>query len=119
MNRRAGIIHIKFNDLVIQAKGNWTVNLGLPKREALLSSSGEVAGYKETLETPPTIKGELFIDSDTPINGLYENDNATITLTLAGQTFVLRSAWLAEGEINTEEGNMSVTFQGKGMDIIR
>ena len=119
MNRRAGIIHIKFDDEAIQAKGNWTVNLGFPKREALLSSSGEVIGYKQVLETPPTIKGDFYIDPGTPINKLFEIDNATITLELAGQTFVLRSGWLSEGEITTEEGVMAVTFQGKGMEIVR
>ena len=119
MNRRAGLIHIRFDDKSFQTKGNWTVIPGRPKREALLSSGGQVIGYKEVLESAPSVKGEIFLDADLNIDELYEKDNATITLELAGTVFVLRSAWLSEAEINTEEGNISVTFQGKSMEIIR
>jgi hypothetical protein len=62
----------------------------------------------------------MYLDPESAdLKTLYEQDNATITLDLAGQVFVLRSAWLSEAEINTEEGNVSVTFQGKSMEMIK
>src|SRR4051812_23215249 len=97
-NRRAGIIHLKFDDIILQAKGSWTIGMGFPTRTALMTSSGIVNGYKEVLETPPHIKGDMFINRDFDLNALYEKDSATITLELAGQVFVLRGGWLSSFE---------------------
>lgn len=116
--RRSGIIHAKFDDQVLQTVGEFTLSLGRTKKQALIAS-GEVIGYKEVLEDPPSIKGSIAIDKNTDFNRLFESDGATITLELGEQVFVLRSAWLAEHELTTDEGKMNVTFQGKSMEVVR
>lgn len=119
MNRRAGIIHLEFNGKGVDTKGNWTIHTGWPKREAILGGGGTVLGYKEVLESPPSIKGEMVITPNLDFNELHDSDDVTITLVLGDRLYIMRSSWLSDSEIATEEGTMSVTFQGMGMEITK
>src|SRR4051812_29270868 len=117
MNRRAGIIHLEFNGKGYDAKGNWTINPGRPKREAILGAGGRTLGYKEVLDTPPTIKGQLVLSPTVDIDALYNADEVTITLSMCDKVYTISSGWLSEAEISTEEGTMDVTFHGLSMTI--
>ena len=112
-HRRAGVIFFKVNGNQLDAKGNFTYNLGKGKREAIIGADG-VHGYKETPQTP-FIEGEITDRPDLKLADLTSIDNATVTLQLAsGKTVVLSDAWYAgEGTGNTEEANIGVRFESK------
>lgn len=117
--RRGGMIQVQFNGELVQAKGNWTYNLGRPMRETIVGADA-IHGYKETPQ-PAFIEGEITDLETLNLAQLVSLTDATITLTLGnGKVIVLRDAWFAgEGTGNTEEGNIAVRFEGKGAEEVR
>jgi hypothetical protein len=112
-NRRVGgIIEISVNGTTQSAKGNWTYDLGVAQREAVVGSDA-VHGYKETPKVA-FIEGEITDNSDLDSKQFQETTEATVFLTLAnGKNVVLRDAWYAgDGTTGTEEGNMNTRFEG-------
>ncbi len=101
-----GTIYLKVDGLQYAAKGNFTYNLGYPKREAV-AGVDRVHGYKET-QQPSFIEGEITDNVSVDLKKLVTLENATVTLDLAnGKSIVLRNSWYAgEGTGNTEEGNV-------------
>ena len=116
--RRGGIIQLQINGELQSAKGNFTYNLGRPKREAIIGSDG-VHGYKETPQVS-YIEGEVTDRGDLDLEALVTLTDATVTCVLAnGKVFVLREAWYAgDGEASTEEGAIKVRFEGKSGEEI-
>jgi hypothetical protein len=114
---RTGIVHLKFDSLVLNTIGEFTINLGRLKRTAIIAS-GEVCGAKEELAEPPSIKGSILIPEKGDLEKLFNSMDGTVTLRLGDHYFVLRSAWLAEHEIATDDGKVNVTFQGKSMEML-
>jgi hypothetical protein len=112
--RRAGIIQLQVDGEILDAKGNFTYNLGRPKREAILGSDGVVHGFKEMVQVP-FIEGEITDRGDLDVEAMIGMTDGTVTLALNnGKTIVLRSAWFAgEGTGNTEEANIPVRWEGK------
>lgn len=111
-NAVGGIITVRANGAQLRAKGSWTYNLGRPVRTAIVGADG-VHGYREQpqvafIEGPVTDRGDL------DLTALVNMRDATITLDLAnGKTVVLSQAWFAgEGSATTEEGEVSVRFEG-------
>lgn len=117
--RRAGIVYVKVNGEIHDAKGNFRYNLGKPKREAIVGADG-VHGYKETPQVA-FIEGEITDRGNLDLEKLLTLDNATATLELAnGKVIVLRDAWYAgEGDVNTEEANIQFRLEGKSAEEIR
>lgn len=117
--RRGGIIFLKVNGEIYSAKGNFTYNLGIARREAIIGADG-VHGYRETPQVP-FIEGEITDNQTLDLAGLATTENATVTLELAnGKVISLRDAWFAgEGTGNTEEGNIAVRFEGMSADEVR
>jgi len=117
--RRGGIIFIKINGVQMDAKGNFTYNLGRGKRDAIVGSDG-VHGFKEMPQVP-FIEGEITDKNSLALDALLATQDATITLELANEkVIVLRKAWYAgEGTGNTEEGNVAVRFEGLSGEEIR
>lgn len=111
-NKRAGIIHLKVNGTVYDAKGSFNYHPSVPKREAMVGHD-TTHGYKE-LPTVPFIEGEITDKSDLDIVSFFNLTSATITLELAnGKVFVLRDAWYSgDATIGTEEANIAVRFEG-------
>jgi hypothetical protein len=111
--RVGGIIQVATNGVLLQAKGNWTYNIGRPKRDAVVGAD-TVHGYKE-MPQAPFIEGEITDSTGLDLNALTTTTNATVVLNLAvGKTIVLSQAWYsAEGNVQTEEGNIQVKFEGK------
>lgn len=117
--RRGGIIFLKIDGEIYNAKGEFTYNLGKPKRDAIVGADA-IHGYKEVPQIP-FIEGEI---TDTPamdLEKLVTVENATVTLELAnGKVISLREAWYAgEGTGNTEEGNIAVRFEAISGEEIR
>jgi len=111
-SRRGGTISLTTNGVRRDAKGDFSYNLGLPKREAIVGVDG-THGYKETPQVA-FIEGEITDRGDLDLAALLLAEDQTVTLALAnGKTIVLRSAWHAgEGTGNTGEGNIAVRFEG-------
>ena len=112
-NRRGGAIFFKIDSVLRDAKGNFTYNIGAPKRNPLHSSDLRTVGYNEMAQTP-FIEGEITDQRDLILSDFVNITNATITLELAnGKVFTLRNAWFSsEGNVQTEEGNIAVRFDG-------
>lgn len=117
--RRGGIIFVKVNGGMVNAKGEYTYNLGKPKRDAIVGADA-IHGYKEVPQIP-FIEGEITDAPNLDLEALLLTENATVTLELAnGKVIVLREAWYAgEGTGNTEEGNIAVRFEGISAEEIR
>ncbi len=113
-NRVGGIIELKVDGSQYSAKGNFTYNIGRPKKEAVVGAD-KTHGYKETPQAA-FIEGEITDRANLSLDKLTSIDNATAMLRLAnGKLIVLRQAWYAgEGTGNTEEGN--IAFRLEGMD---
>lgn len=111
-NRVAGIIELKVDGEIYLAKGNFTYNLGKPKREAIVGAD-TTHGYKETPQVA-FVEGEITDRRDISLETLVALENVTVTLRLGnGKTISLSRAWYAgDGTGNTEEGNIGVRFEG-------
>ena len=116
--RRGGIIQLQVNGEVLDARGNFTYNLGRAMRETIVGAD-TVHGYKEVPQ-PAFIEGEITDRGALDLSQLVDITDATITLTLANaKVIVLRHAWFAgEGTGNTEEGNIAVRFEGRGAEEV-
>lgn len=117
-NRRSGTINIQVNGKVYDAVGEFSYNLGQPKREALVGPD-RVHGYKE-LPQQPMIEGEIRDASDLDVASFLNLTDATITIELAnGKTIMLRQAWYAgDGNIATEEANVEFKFEGMSCEEV-
>ena len=112
-NRRAGVIYLKINGEMQDAKGGFTYNLGYPQREAIIGSDG-VHGFKETPQVA-FIEGAVTDRPDLKLADFARLDDGTVTLELAnGKTIVLTEAWFAgEGAVTTEEAEIAVRFESR------
>lgn len=118
-SRVAGIIEVKVNGELLRAAGAFTWNLGEPKREAVVGSTG-VDGFKETPQVA-FIEGEIRYTAQTNVKAITQIVDATVTLRLAnGHTIVQRNSWYAgEGTGSTEEGTFGVRFEGLSAETMR
>lgn len=118
MGRISGLIYIKVDGQQYRAKGNFTYNLGKPKREAVVGADG-VHGYKE-LPKAPFIEGEISDEATLNLAALQDITDATVTLELPnGKTIVLRKAfYAADGDGQTEESNIQLRFEGETCEEI-
>lgn len=111
-NRRVGgIIFIKVDSAIQQAKGSFSYNLGQPKREAVVGQD-KVHGYKEEPQVA-MIEGALTDNDELDLEALVLTKDATITLELAnGKIIVLRDGfYAADGNVDTNEGEIEVRFE--------
>lgn len=117
--RRAGILYLKIDGTTFDAKGNFTYNLGKPKREAVVGADA-VHGFKETPQVA-FIEGEITDRGDLDLEKLVQLDDITATLELAnGKVVVLRNAWYAgDGNAQTEEANIQLRLEGKSGEEVR
>src|SRR5690348_12118137 len=113
MERVGGIIQLKTSGEIQDAKGEFTYNLGLPKREAVLGIDS-VHGYKDMPQVA-FIEGVITDRSTLKLRDLVSGTGLTITLRLAnGKTIVLGNAWFAgDGEGSTSEGEIKVRWESK------
>ena len=118
-NRRAGTLSLQINGNIFDAVGNFSYNLGAPKREALVGPD-RVHGFKE-LPQAPMIEGEIRDAKDLDLkNAILNAVDATVTITLAnGKVVMLREAYYSgDGNIGTEEANVEFSFHGMSAEEI-
>ena len=115
-NRRGGTIFFKVNGTQYEAKGEFSYNIGVAKRTAIVGASS-VHGYTEEVQ-PPSIEGAITDSKDINLKTFLSIDDATMTLELAnGKTIVLRNGWYAnEGTVKTKEGEIPARFEGKSCE---
>lgn len=115
--RIGGTLFVAVNGVRLSVKGNWTINPGRPKREAIVGAD-QVHGFKE-MPQAPSIEGEASVTPDLDLPALLDAVGVTVTAELAnGQVGVLRDAWqAAEGAMGTEEGAVPLRFEGLSMDL--
>lgn len=115
----AGLLELKVNGEIQNAKGSFTYNLGKLKRDAIVGQD-RVHGYKG-LPQVPYVEGEITDRSDLNVESLLDTDDATVTLSLAnGKVIVLKEAWYAaDGDVGTEEANVQVRFEGISAEEVR
>lgn len=118
-NLIAGILELKINGEIQNAKGNFTYNLGKLKREAIVGAD-RVHGFKGMPQVP-FIEGEITDRADLNVESFLDTEGATITLSLAnGKVIVLKEAsFTADGDIGTEEANIQVRFEGMSAEEVR
>ena len=112
-NRRlGGIIAVKADGVQFRAKGAWDYNLGEPQKKMIAGSDG-VHGFSEKPQVP-FIEGAFSDSDEVDMKAVRAIRDATITLTLAnGKIISLNEAIEAsEGNVNTEEGEAEVRFEG-------
>ena len=117
-NMRGGSVYLRANDQRFEAKGNFRYNIGHPKREAVVGLDG-VHGFTEKPQAN-YIEGEITKRDAEQFQTLLDLENETLTLEEAnGDTVMLREAWFAgDGEVNPEEGMVSVRFEGMSAEIV-
>ena len=110
-NRVGGIVELKIDGAIYSAKGNFTYNIGRPKRDPVVGSD-TVHGFKETPQVA-FIEGEITDNDGLDLATLLDATDVVVTLQLgSGKVIVLNHAWFAgEGTGNTEEGNIGVRFE--------
>ena len=117
MERVGGIIQVQANGEILKAKGNYSYNLGLAMREAVVGADGH-HGYKETPQ-PGFIEGEITDGRNLSLSRLVTMRDATVTLSLPnGKMVACSPAYFAgEGTANTEEGNIPVRWEGPTEEV--
>jgi hypothetical protein len=116
--RVGGLIAFKVDGQQYNAKGNFTYNLGRPKRDGVIGADG-VHGYKETPQLA-FVEGEITDNDGLDLATLLDITDAVVTLQLgSGKTIVFNHAWYAgEGTAGTEEGNIGVRFEAESAEEI-
>jgi len=116
--RRAGLINVKVNGEVVDAKGDFTCGYGRPKREAIIGADG-VHGFKETPQVP-FIEGAITDRGTLDVAALVSARDLTVTLEYTnGKVFVLREAWYAgDGSLGTGESEIQVRWEGANAEEI-
>ena len=119
MNRRVGgIMFLKVDGELFQAKGEFTYNLGAPKRTAVVGQD-QVHGYNEVPQVP-YVEGSITDNDELDLEKFVTIKDATVTIELAnGKIIVLREAfYAADGNVTTTEGEIEVRFEGvKGEEV--
>lgn len=118
-NLIAGILEGKINGEIHNLKGNFKYNLGGLKR-GMLVGPDRVHGHT-AMPQVPYIEGEITDRGDLDVVALIALDNVTFTLSLAnGKVIVLKEAcYAADGDIETEEANIQVRFEGMSAEEVR
>lgn len=116
--RRAGLIQLQVQGEIQDCGGQFTYNLGRPKRETLIGPDA-VHGFKEVPQVA-FIEGEIIDRGTLDVTGLVTGKDLTITLTLAnGKVIVLRDGWYAsEGTASTDDAKIPVRWEGVNAEEI-
>lgn len=113
-----GTLYLSLNGNRIRAKGNYTYNLGIPKREPIVGADG-FHGHKEVQQVA-MIEGATTDRGDLNLEELFRAQGVTITLDLInGKTIALYDAYFAgDGNVTTEEGEVPLKFEGARAEVL-
>ena len=117
--RIGGLFYLKVNGRIIMTtEGEFTYNLGKPKRSAEKNGALGVAGFVAEAQIP-YIDGEIYDKKDVDVESILTMEEATVTLELYnGKTVILsRAAYCGDGEFNTK-GRLKVRFEGMEAELV-
>ena len=117
--RIGGIFYLKLNGkILVTSEGEFTYNLGKPKRQAEKNGALGVAGFSAEAQVP-YVDGEIFDTEELEVEKLLDTENATVTIELFNKkTFILSSAsFCGEGEFTTK-GRLKVRFEGMEAELV-
>lgn len=121
MSARAGLNAFKINGEIFDVRGDITYSLGKRQREAVVGAD-RVHGYRE-FPTVPFFELEFSDAGNLNEDVLSDIEDATITAELVnGKVIALRNAWSVNPDGfsgGTEQGNLSVRFEGLSCEVIR
>lgn len=108
----AGHLEITYNGNILNAVGNFTLNLGRPKREILVGPD-RVHGYSE-MPQAPTISGEIRDSDKLTVDDILLMEDATVVATVAnGKKYMYEGCtYTGDGNIETEEGKLQFECGG-------
>ena len=112
-NRRVGgVLFLKVDGELFQAKGEFTYNINPFKRESVVGQDG-VHGFKEEPKAL-FIEGSITDSDELSIEQLYKIRDASAILELAnGKIISLGEAfYAADGDVTSSEGEIQVRFEG-------
>jgi len=118
-NRIAGTCYLKVDGTQYSLRGSLTVSPDDVEREGF-AGQDEVHGYIEKPRVP-SISADLTDTGGLSLDALRAMTDVTVTAELAnGKSYVLRNAWTKGAhELNTAEGQVAVTWEGKKCEEIR
>lgn len=110
--RIGGIIFFKVDGAQFSAKGEFSYNLGVPKK-TMVAGSDSIHGFKEEPQVP-YIEGAVTDNDELDLAALQSVRDATVTLQLAnGKVVVLEFAvYASDGVVTTSEGQIEARFEG-------
>tara|TARA_Y100000310_G_scaffold344838_1_gene459889 strand:- start:10921 stop:11280 length:360 start_codon:yes stop_codon:yes gene_type:complete len=116
--RRAGVIQVQANGEKLDAKGNFSINMGIPVKEPIMGAGGELQGYKEVPQ-PGYIEGEITDSKKITISKLQNLEDATVTIRYgSGKVVMCSEAFYShEGTFTTEEAAVPVKFCGQMQEV--
>lgn len=116
---RGGMLYLLVNGRRYDAKGEFTYNLGLPKRTPILGPDGTHGWYTEPQVA--FIEGAFTDKRGLDLSTVLNTVDATVTLELQiGKVIVLRQACYAgEGSVKPKEGEVAARFEGLSAEEIR
>jgi hypothetical protein len=111
-SRIGGVIAFKIGGEQYSAKGSFSYNIGVPKKEMVVGSDA-VHGFKETPQVP-YIEGAITDNDGLDLEALQRLRDVTVTCDLAnGKTVSIeQSVYAADGVVTTEEGEIEIRFEG-------
>lgn len=117
--RRAGIIQVQVQGEIMDAKGNFSYNLGREKRESIVGAD-RIHGFK-AMPQPGFIEGEITDRQTLDLDKLVSATDVTVVLSLAnGKAIVLSEGFFAgEGTGNSEDANIQVRWEGASCEEVR
>ena len=116
---RGGMLYLMVDGRRYDAKGEFTYNLGRPKRTGIIGPDG-VHGWSTEAQAP-FIEGAITDARGLDLAAFLDTVDATATLELQiGKVIVLRSAtFVGEGSVKPKEGEVAVRFEGLSAEEIR
>jgi hypothetical protein len=109
----SGLIFFYVAGKLMRAKGEFSYNIGVPKRSTLLGSDGPHGAMEEPQVA--FIEGAITDYSDLKLKSLVTTIDGDVSLSLAnGKTFSLTSAYYTgEGTVKTKEAEIGVRFESE------
>lgn len=117
--RIGGTFTLTIDGEPFQVKGSASINLGQPKREAIVGHDG-VHGYKETPQAP-SISCDISCMPGVSIKDkLLNMTSSTVSITAAnGSTYFVEKAFFTgDGVIETEDGKIQFECSGMSADEV-
>ena len=118
MSRIGGILYLKVDGVQRKAKGDFTYNLGVNKKEMKVGSDS-VHGYTEIPQVP-FIEGAITDEPDLDLKSFFNKKGILATLEVAnGKVIQLKDAiYAGDGNVTTAEGEIAVRFEGMSAEEV-